>query len=193
MEPTNNDSDSDSETELAEAPNLNLNVQEKIKLLLLLATKKRHRLTFAASESIMKLSGVFSSSLLFTPSKHIMKNTIKHYSACVEEHHLCPRCGFYHGPADVEFQCSYCGDTVSVPLNKKEGNWFLYISVREQIKYLLESGLLDKLIDPKKRQKINVGSYEDIFDGGQYRTRIQVTIRGVTVNIFIDGVQVILF
>lgn len=183
-------SDSESEEEEAEAPDLHLSVPDKIKMMLLLATKKRHKLTYSAAECIMKLAGVLSQTESFTPSKHLMKRTIKAYAAGLSEHHVCPKCSHYHGPAEEDFSCSKCGRRVSIIENKRARNCFLYLSIGEQLKFLLESGLLDKIISTKERQKIGLGSYEDIYDGKIYKDRVPSDEDCISFNFFVDGLQV---
>lgn len=185
-------SESEEEECLAEASNLHLTVQEQIKLLLLLATKKRHKLTYRAAECVMQLASVFSDTESFTPSKHLMKQAIKLYSTLITEHHICPNCNRYHGPAQEEFNCLHCGQNTSVTVNKQAGYCFLYLSIGQQLKFILESGLLDKLITPQNRQKINRWNYEDIYDGKIYRDKV-LNQEVISFNFFVDGVQVRFF
>jgi len=144
-------------------------VSEKVKVLLLLATKYRHNLTYSAAECVMKLAGVLSKENLSCPSKHILKTTIELYSSALSEHHLCPECGFYVGTFDIMKQCNNCHYEIDEKRNKKNGNFFLYLSVAEQIAFLLRCGLADELVQPENRDKIRNGNYEDIYDGRLYK------------------------
>lgn len=183
------DDSDDSDEVLDEAPGLHLNVKEKIKLLLLLATKRRHKLTYAAAEDVIELAGIFSDEDSFIPSKHIMKKAIEEYSFGLAEHHVCPSCGKYIGIVTVKnFQCTRCSRVTDVAENKKNGTVFLYLPLKEQLQALLES--LPEYVDvnDRNRKKINSFNYEDIFDGAMYKLiQSQGTI---TLNFFIDGLPV---
>jgi len=186
--PDSEDSD-DSDEMLDRAPGLHLNVNEKIKLLLLLATKKRHKLTYTAAEDILELAGVFSDESSFVLSRHVMKRAIEKYSFDLIEHHMCPSCGKYIGVVTVDtFHCNDCNTETVTATNKKNGTVFLYLSIRDQLKALLESLPEDVLIDPKNRSKISSFNYEDIFDGAVYK--LLSSLDTITLNFFIDGVPV---
>ncbi|KAK3916163.1 50S ribosomal protein L32-3, partial [Frankliniella fusca] len=180
---------SDDECVLAIAPDFHLSVSEKIKVLLLLAAKFRHKLTYAAAECLMRLAGVWSKDFSFAPSKHILKSAISFYSPSLSEHHICPSCSHYVGKFFESIECSNCFTEIDAKLNKRRGNVFLYISVAEQIKSLfIHSGLFEKLIKPRLRQKIKQGNYEDIFDGKLYKDRVGPDC--ISFNFFVDGLQV---
>lgn len=183
------DSDgSDDEQELASASDLHLGVPERINVLLLLATKFRHNLTYPAAECIMKLAGVLSKESLFTPSKHILKTAISQYSSSLSEHHICPECGSYIGVFAESKECHKCHTEINAKENKKKGNVFLYLSIAEQIEYLLLNGLASELIQPEHRQKIKFGNYEDIQDGKIYKKLVALDC--LSFNFFVDGLRV---
>jgi hypothetical protein len=184
---SSDDNGSDDET-MASAPDVHLNDQEKIKILLLLATKRRHKLNYAAAECIMRLAAALSDDISFFPSKYIMKTVITQYSTPFTEHHVCPDCGFYNGIFENIQQCNNCTTDIDAKQNKKNGNVFLCLSVAEQIKALLECGLAYHLIKPQHRQKIGVGNYEDIFDGKKYKEHVGPDC--ISFNFFVDGLQV---
>lgn len=164
-------------------------MNEKIKLLLLLATKKRHKLTYTAAEDILELAGVFSAEDPFVASRHIMKSAIEKYSFQLKEHHMCPACGKYIGVVTVgTFHCNDCNVVTDTAENKKNGTVFLYLSIKDQLKALLESLPADVLIDPMTREKISSYNYEDIFDGALYK--LLKSVDTITLNFFIDGVPV---
>lgn len=186
--------DSSEDESLATAPEFQLtSVSAKIKVLLLLAAKKRHKLTYAATECILRLAGVWSKDLSFAPSKHVLKSAISLYSSSVVEHHICPHCNLYVGQVfDESAECRNCFTEINSKLNKKQGNVFLYYSISEQIKSLLtHSGLYDELIKPQHRHKIQKGNYEDIMDGTYYKARVGPDC--ISFNFFVDGYQVSLF
>ena len=183
--------DPDSGEELVLAYDLSLTVAERIKVLLLLAAKARHKLTYAATECLLKLAGVFSQDTTpFIPSKFILKSTICKYSSSLNEHHMCPHCDHYVGPIlEESLDCPICSTQVNAKLNKKQGNVFLYVSLTEQIKSLLVyGGLFQELINPQNRQRIQEGTYEDIMDGTFYKSR--VLPGSISFNFFVDGFQV---
>ncbi|KAE8738351.1 hypothetical protein FOCC_FOCC016171, partial [Frankliniella occidentalis] len=184
-----NVSDDSADEILDQAPDLHLSVPEKIKLLLLLATKKRHKLTYAAAEDVIGLAGI-SEECPFLPSKYLMKSAIEKYSFGLTEHHMCPFCGKYIGIVTVNtFECNGCDRTTDVNRNKKDGTTFLYLKLRDQLQSLLESLPEDVELGPRKSScKINPFNYEDIYDGSVYK-RIH-TSDTITVNFFIDGLQV---
>ncbi|XP_034254581.1 uncharacterized protein LOC117653190 [Thrips palmi] len=189
-QPPQDPSDSeDEESEMAVAPEFTLSAPDKIKVLLLLATKLKHKLTYAAAECIMRLAGVWSKDFSFSASKHILKAAINMYSTSVRVHHVCPDCKMYVGEAIEDLlECRNCSTEINAKVNKKNGNVFLYISIADQIKFLLTNGLFDKLIKPEHRQKIKQGNYEDIFDGKIYKLRVGPN--SVSLNFFVDGFQV---
>ncbi|KAK3931225.1 LOW QUALITY PROTEIN: Transposable element P transposase [Frankliniella fusca] len=146
-------------------------------------------LTYAAAECLMRLAGVWSKDFSFAPSKHILKSAISFYSPSLSEHHICPSCSHYVGKFFESIECSNCFTEIDAKLNKRRGNVFLYISVAEQIKSLfIHSGLFEKLIKPRLRQKIKQGNYEDIFDGKLYKDRVGPDC--ISFNFFVDGLQV---
>lgn len=186
------DSD-DSNEVLDKAPGLHLNVDQKIRLLLLLATKKRHKLTYAAAEDIIELAGVCSlesnDETNYAISKHIMKSAIEKYSFDMTEHHVCPSCGKYVGIVSRKrFQCDHCNRKTTVAKNKKNGFCFLYLPLRDQLIELLENLPDNVLIDPENRTKISDFNYEDIYDGCFHQNLFSEDT--ITLNFFIDGVQV---
>lgn len=180
----------DEEEEIA-GHELNLTTQEKIKLLMLLATKKRHNLTYSAAENIMKLAGVVSGEFTpFNPSKHQMKRVIELFSSSLSEHHICQNCQKYIGIVDNAFTCSACGFESDADSNKKKGNVFLYLSLKDQFKALFECCVSDEdLVQPDKREKINKYNFEDIFDGKIYKSSVPAGF--LSFCFFVDGVQVI--
>lgn len=102
--PPSHDNSEDDESDeegllLAQAPTLHFSREKRINLLLLLATKKRHNLSYSASEDMMELAGLLSSdSTDFLPSRHVMKQAIEMYSSMtLTQHHVCPVCGTYVG------------------------------------------------------------------------------------------------
>ncbi|KAK3917853.1 AP-1 complex subunit mu-1 [Frankliniella fusca] len=184
----------DEEEEVVEGNNLNFTIQEQIKLLMLLATKKRHNLTYSAAENIMKLAGILSSdstsdSSPFLLSKNLMKRAIKFFSSSLSEHHICPNCQKYHGIVEKVFTCSACGSECDADHNRKKGNVFLYLSIKDQLKSLFECCLSDEdVVKINMREKINQYNYEDIFDGKKYSKSVPAGYLSFT--FFVDGVQV---
>ncbi|KAJ1519062.1 hypothetical protein ONE63_011305 [Megalurothrips usitatus] len=123
----------------------------------------------------------------FLPSRNIMKSAIEKYSFALTEHHVCPFCENYIGTVHSSvFHCDNCDKDASVAVNKTDGNMFLYLPLREQIKALLET-LPEELVDPRNRKKINSLNYEDIFDGSIYK--LIAAADTITMKLFIDGVQ----
>ncbi|KAE8737050.1 hypothetical protein FOCC_FOCC017491, partial [Frankliniella occidentalis] len=175
---------------LAQAPNLHLSQEEKIHLLLLLATKKRHNLSYSASEDIMELCGILSTDKTnFIPTRHQMKQAIEMYSnMSLSEHHVCPGCGTYVGiVSSPTVECDKCKGEFSTDSNKKNGNMFLYISLTDQIKSVLKHCHND-IVDPKQRKKICQYNFEDIYDGKVYKESVESDC--LTINCFVDGLQV---
>lgn len=173
---------------LAIASDLHLDVPNRIKVLLLLATKFRHNLTYSAAECIMRLAGVLSQESLYTPTKHMLKAAISLYSSSVTEHHICPHCGNYIGVFFDTKECDNCLNEIDAKTNKKKGNFFLYLSIADQIRSLLINGLANKLIQPQHRQKIKPGNFEDIQDGKLYKKL--VALNCLSFNFFVDGLKV---
>jgi len=179
---------SDDEEVLAAASDLHLSVPQRITVLLLLATKFAHNLTYTAAECVMRLAGVLSKEILFTPAKYILKTAISLYSSSLSEHHICPHCGVYVGVIVGMKECNNCHNEVDAKCNKKKGNVFLYLRVGEQIKSLLINGLANELVDPQHRKKIKDGNYEDIQDGKLYKKLVELAC--ISFNFFVDGLKV---
>ncbi|KAK3928060.1 Tagatose-6-phosphate kinase [Frankliniella fusca] len=173
---------------LTEASDLFLSISQRIHILLLLATMKRHNLTYSAAEDIMSLAGVLTQCEVFLPPRHLIKRTIEAYSCGITEHHICPACNKYNGVKSSEtFKCEYCNETVSTQDNKKQGNMFLYLSMKEQLEELLKYHY-DDILKPQERKKIDPCNYEDIYDGNYYKKNISANT--LTVNFFVDGLQI---
>ncbi|KAK3926379.1 F-actin-capping protein subunit alpha [Frankliniella fusca] len=186
---TDSESDDDEEKLLAVAPDLHLTVEQKIDLLLLLATKKRHNLTFSASEDIMELAGILSSDKTFFSSRYFMKRVIEKYSSVsMTEYQVCPQCGKYLGLVESDGKCDRCQNEFSTESNKKSGHMFLYLSLCDQIKSVVKHCYDDLLLDSQTRQKINRFNYEDIYDGKVYKNSVESNV--LTMNCFVDGLQV---
>ncbi|KAE8745262.1 hypothetical protein FOCC_FOCC008054 [Frankliniella occidentalis] len=195
-DPDDNQLDDDSsqdeseDDECATAPDLPSSVRDRVKLLLLLATKKRHNLTYTAAESVMKLSGLLNKDRDgFSPSKFLMKEAIDAYSSDMTVHYVCPNCGDYIGR--IEYNVNICGNCqLQLDYNecKKGKSYFLYLSVKQQIKALLESGLSAHLISPQHRSKLCASNYEDVYDGKLYKRHVPKG--ALSFNIFVDGLQV---
>lgn len=178
--------DDESDEEEGLSADIFLSVKNKIRLLLLLGTKRRYNLSYRASESVMELAGVLSD-MDFRPTKHLMKKVIQCHSASLSEHHICSNCDAYIGPVIETAECRACGEVIDVEKNKKAGFVFLYLSIEEQLRTLLESGLYTKVIDPATHDKISQFNYEDIFDGAMYK---KVVKQCLSFNFFVDGLQV---
>lgn len=164
-------------------------------MMLLLATKRKHKLSYAAAETVMEFSNVMSNTddntdSAFLPSKYLMKRTIDLYSFAISEHHVCPKCGLYIGIVlETSFSCSRCSKIFNTYKNRKSGNFFLYLSLEEQLRTLLEKCLKkEELIDPRTRKKICATNFEDLMDGVFYKKIIEAGY--LTLNFFIDGLQI---
>lgn len=183
--------ESESDEELTQAPDFHMAVPESVKLLLLLATKKRHKLSYTGAEDVMELAGILDGDEnAFCPSRHAMKATIEKFSFALTEHHVCPDCGEYFGVViDNYFHCVKCNKRVNRKKNRRSGNMFLYLSLREQIKALLEILEEEDFNYPHKRQKIQDNNYEDIYDGQWYKS-LNVGNETLTFNFFVDGLQI---
>lgn len=186
------DSD-DEETVVASSWDFTLNISHKIKLLLLLAVKLRHKLTYAAALCFVQLAGVWCEGFSFSPSKHILKSAISAYSSTLSVHHMCPNCKLYVGEIyEDSALCLNCSTEINAKLNNKQNNIFLYNSIADQIKLLLvHGGLMDELIKPENRSKINHENYEDIFDGKLYKELVNENC--ISFNFFVDGMPVSVF
>lgn len=191
-QPSDDGSSSDSDEELAIAPQLHLTTREKIKILLLLATKRRHNLSYTAAENIMEFSHVLSEeeSTAFLPTKHVIKKAIDLYSFGLTEHHICPKCSSYIGVVvQTSFYCAECEENFNTSINRTSGNMFLYLSLEEQLRALLEFCISkETIIDSRTRVKINKHNYEDLMDGTFYKKNIPPEF--LSLNIFIDGLQI---
>ncbi|KAE8740470.1 hypothetical protein FOCC_FOCC014020 [Frankliniella occidentalis] len=172
--PPDDDADESFDETSAEFPSLFMSVDQRAHILMLLATMTRHNLTYPAAEDIMNLAGVLSGQDIYVPSKHIIKRTIEEYSCSLNEHHMCP-CGKYIGRVNHStFECATCEEITSTSENKKKGNIFLYMSLKEQLEALLKHHSVD-ILKPQDRNKIYQCNYEDIYDGKHYRTHIATT------------------
>ena len=168
--------------------NLFLSTKDRIRLLLLLATKRRHNLTYSAAEDLMALTDVLSEQenpLL--PTRHIMKSVIDKYSCALTVHHVCPQCDLYIGILSTSVSCSSCTTLIVPDDNKKKGFYFVYLSLHDQLKSLLEN-TYKNILKFRGREKINFTNYEDINDGKFYKAIVE---QGqISFNFFVDGVQV---
>ncbi|KAK3910050.1 WD repeat- and FYVE domain-containing protein 4 [Frankliniella fusca] len=193
----NSSDDSEDELEgntLCKGYSLNLSVPDKIKMFLLLLTKKKYNLSYSAAESIMELAGIFlRTDTFFQPSKYLMKSVIDSYSFSLTVHHLCPGCGLHIGILSEELnekKCGKCSQTFKVYENLKLGYVFLYISIKDQLKILLENGLDPHLLDCANRQKMSKGAYMNKIYMMERCTKILLTRDLYLLIFFIDGLQV---
>lgn len=187
---SSSDSDDSEDDLLAEVSDFHLSISDRIKLLLLLATKRRHNLSYSGAEDIMELAGVLAEEdKPFLPTRHLMKMAIQMYSCALTEHHVCPNCDKYIGVVtSATFQCPSCTEQFSTSDNKKKGFCFLYLSLHDQLKALLES-CYDSILKTMDKQKIIETNFEDIYDGKLYKV-IMRHDGYISFNFFVDGLQV---
>jgi len=171
--------------------------------LLIFAMKMRHRLTYEAAEDMVKLLGAFTNESIPEATKYFWKKTLKAFSQGLSIHHVCGNCmnyiGLFNGNcynSDDESEtddnelcvtCSSCRVRVTEKESLTAGNFFVYHSLGQQIKNLIEVNG-EKCDYRETRKKINPFAFEDIYDGHLFRKLVPPDM--LSVNFSVDGVPV---
>lgn len=161
-----------------------------VPVLLLLKTKLRHGLTYSATTTFIDLINMLCKNIdLSICTKYHLQKFVKLYSGIFSIHQLCPGCKSYLGVLVDDASCRKCHQEVQN--GKAFGSSFVFLSLKEQIKNLLENQVIteDDLDYCKSREKENEDALEDIFDGSLY-SKVSDKGRYKTFNFFIDGLQV---
>lgn len=167
--------------------------------------KLRHRLTYTAAEDMVKLAGVLTGEDIPKATKYFWKTTIGFFSEGLSTHHVCgnSKCRSYIGlphdsgdSDDPEIEnesnvkyltCPTCQKKVTEKESLNDGNFFVYHSLGQQIKHIIE--VIGEKCDYKEtRKKINPHAFEDIYDGDLYKTLVAPGM--LSVNFSVDGVPI---
>lgn len=162
---------------------------ETLLLILFLAVRHCHTQTFIESQ-IRFVNTLFDEDVLDV-SYHVFQGVFP-ASKSIKRHYFCENCEHYLGSEDdlkgfKEKQCDECKQMVKVN-NIDAGNFFVILSLREQIKALLERPDI-KLVNHANRSRESIS---DIFDGNIFeRCREQgISIEDVlTITANSDGVR----
>lgn len=173
--------------------------------LLIFAMKLRHKLTYSAAEDMMKLAGVLTGEVIPKATKYFWKQTIGCFSEGLSTHHVCgdSKCRSYiglpHNSGDSDDSenegesnqkyliCPTCQKKVTEKESLENGNFFIYHSLGQQIKHIIE--VIGEKCDHKEtRKKSNIHAFEDIYDGDLYKKLVAPGM--LSVNFSVDGVPI---
>ncbi|XP_025836088.1 uncharacterized protein LOC112906353 [Agrilus planipennis] len=165
-----------------------------IQTLLVIASKLRHNLTYAATESMMNVIEALSESPTTHNSKYYFKKIMSRFSQLMSIHHLCCHCGHYIGAhaeivrnAEELFNCTECHKTISTTVDTASGDIFIYMNLKDQLRDILELSR-DGDLYYDSRQKINNHAIEDIFDGSSYKKNNSQNM--ISINFSLDGASI---
>ncbi|KAK3919975.1 Chaperone protein DnaJ [Frankliniella fusca] len=184
------DESDDPDSEIDGQETCNIPKSKLVPVLLLLKTKLRHGLTYSATITLINLIQILCKNIdLSICTKYHLQNFVKLYSGSFSIHQLCPGCKSYLGVIVNDASCRKCHEEVQS--GKDLGSSFVYLSLKEQIKNLLENQIIteDDLDYCNFRKKENEIALEDIFDGSLY-SKVSDNGNYKTFNFFIDGLQV---
>ncbi|XP_043233095.1 uncharacterized protein LOC122387207 [Amphibalanus amphitrite] len=134
---------------------------------LVLSFGLRHGLSNSAMTDLVELMNVISSSSCeMPPTRYLMMKSIASRHERRSFHYYCinEKCRAYV-KADQEM-CDYCGTPFSMKEAKKEGHFFIHLSLADQLRDLLETGYISKNLLRNERQRSRIS---DIVDGELYK------------------------
>ena len=89
-------------------------------------------------------------------------------------HFYCPSCFFYLGESRVDRNCESCDEKFNVDKSTKNGNYFLYLPMKDQIKDLLgQDKLKQYLIDRAIATNQTTGVISDITSADLYNDLVE--------------------
>lgn len=156
-------------------------------LVLIMAFVIRHNLTGSAVKDLLTLINEHLPSPSVPPSNYLLR---KYSMPNLEEedilyHTYCASCSTYLGKGEV-LTCDNCNKIMTKSDLVKEGNFFITLSLKSQLKTMLETPSICCLL--KQPTMNNDGnSFEDICDGRIYRDSLRADDLSLTFNS--DGIS----
>ncbi|XP_013408842.1 uncharacterized protein LOC106172604 isoform X3 [Lingula anatina] len=160
-------------------------------LLLIVAFILRHNLTDAALNDMLSILGVLLPNA-FPATKY------KFYKAfCNGEtqvHFYCPSCTSYLGREKARQICGSCGEAFDGEQAIKDGTFFLYIPIKEQLLDILRNDKLSRHLTNRNIEKLSAASaITDITNSHLYKSLIQkhkLTGNDLTLTWNSDGIPI---
>ncbi|XP_044005569.1 uncharacterized protein LOC122850497 [Aphidius gifuensis] len=151
-----------------------------LRILLLLALKIRYSLTYAAAEAVAKLVDLKAKEHVGSISQYNSQKIVDSYAIPIQVHHFCPSCHLYacvesSGINDIHqdksLTCCKCNFVFDIKKNRDAGNFFVHLSLAEQLKEYFGRYHTDILYS-NSRKKYNRFAMENIFDSELYKKQI---------------------
>ena len=156
---------------------------------LVLAFAIRHGLSKSAIDDLLDLLGVVGKQSIPSSKYILLKSVLEDVSSVTEQHTYCDKCLSYIGPRDVA--CPECGDPTRKADRVKQGSFFMYVPLKEQIRQLLVNGTIESQLVLIRSED---GSIRDSVDGcvsrkaGTDESLISASHLSLTWNV--DGVPI---
>ncbi|KAK6478319.1 hypothetical protein HHUSO_G20613, partial [Huso huso] len=158
--------------------------------LLLMALKLKHKLTNDAVLDIMRVLKVISGKTL-PPTLYMFQKQFENITGVIEIHHVCKLCDSYIG-TECSGKCCFCAEEWNENESIKNGNFFFYLPMTEQLKsLLLDPNIASGVLSCKGRFSDN--TMHDIIDGAKYRTSYSTvpdSCNVISLSFSCDGIPV---
>ena len=140
-------------------------LEESDVLCLLLAFTIRHGLSKVALGDLLDLLRVLGVTEAVPLSKYkLLKHVVEDISAQNVTHFYCSSCSAYVPPNSVS--CDVCETAFSRAAALKDGHFFVYLPIKDQLKDLLESGYISQNMADETP---NIGYVGNDLNGTRYR------------------------
>ena len=150
----------------------------------------RHKLTRVALHDLLRLLSIIVENCV--PATKYFLQPFLYWGNNVSEHFYCSKCAEYVNRTDNE--CSVCNTTVNLQELRKQGNFFLVASLKEQLKNMLETRNLWGCIEKFLNKPTPTSVLSDISSGKEYLNNEKIREflaegRNFTLSFSVDGMQ----
>ncbi|XP_076833120.1 uncharacterized protein LOC143478075 isoform X2 [Brachyhypopomus gauderio] len=162
---------------------------EDVSWLTILAFSLKHNVTGALMEDLLKLLKLHSQGSVSIPaSKYMLEKPFTDFLDKPEYHHYCGVCANYLGSSlskENELKCEYCSSSKTVRQSVENGEFFIYVSLKDQLKDLLENQNVQYYSSEHSSHTI-----PDITDGEMYKNLKSNCDSFLSLSFNCDGVPV---
>ena len=162
---------------------------EDVSWLTILAFSLKHNVTGALMEDLLKLIKLHSHGSVSVPaSKYMLEKSFTDFLDKPEYHHYCGVCANYLGPSlskEKELKCEDCSSSKTVRQSVENGEFFIYVSLKDQLKDLLEN--LNVQCNSSEHSSPGIC---DITDGKMYKNLKSHCDSFLSLSFNCDGVPV---
>lgn len=160
-------------------------------IVLIMCFVLRFNLSWLAVQGLLALLYTFMPNSNLPTTKYLFRKFFKVCTGVVEFHYVCPECSTYIG-TNCNASCSVCHTETRSDTLSKNGNFFIVIPMKQQLRAMFEnSNLSDLLAYRFNRQKKSEENVEDIYDGKLYKNIAPLSdVNNISVTWNSDGASV---